>query len=265
MKFSKTSHLLLTTSALALLAMGQLATAAQPLTQAKESLAASDKSAQQSQHKIEKLDDKHLTLLQEYKQVLAETELLQVYNRQMEKITANQMQELASLSQQIRQVKYTEQGVLPLMNQMLDMLAKFVALDMPFLLNERQVRLKQLDNLLTRADVTVSEKYRRVLEAYQIEVEFGRTLEVYKEKDAQQILSNYLRVGRVALYKARLDFSAAQSFDKASQSWLDVDSSDLRDLKKAYSVAEQSAAPELLTLPMSRLQSATSSEQGLAK
>jgi len=225
---------------------------ANTLSQSKEVVEQTDKAGQKSQKRIESLDDTTQTMLQDYKQAVAETELLKVYNKQMEEIIANQEAEIASIDEQIRQIKYTEQGVLPLMNQMLATLEAFIQLDMPFLLKERETRLVNLKQLMTRADVTVSEKYRRVLEAYQIEVEFGRTLEVYKEKDDQQVLNTYLRVGRIGLYKASLDFSQAWAFNNTSKEWNEIDSGLLRDLKKAYSVAGQTSAPEILTLPLNQ-------------
>ena len=36
--------------------------------------------------------------------------------------------------------------------------------------------------MMARADVTISEKYRRILEAYQIELEYGRTFDSYQGK-----------------------------------------------------------------------------------
>ena len=35
---------------------------------------------------------------------------------------------------------------------------------------------------MTRADVTISEKYRRIVEAYQVEMDYGRTIEAYEGK-----------------------------------------------------------------------------------
>lgn len=243
-KVSITSYLLVASAVLPLNAT------ANTLSQSKGVVVQADKAGQKSQKRVEALDETTQTMLQDYKQAVAETELLKVYNKQMEEIIANQEAEIGSIDEQIRQIKYTEQGVLPLMNQMLVTMDAFIQLDMPFLLKERETRLANLKQLMTRADVTVSEKYRRVLEAYQIEVEFGRTLEVYKEKDEQKVLNSYLRVGRIGLYKASLDFSQAWVFDNASKQWVEIDSGLLRDLKKAYSVAGQTSAPEILTLPL---------------
>ena len=133
---------------------------------------------------------------------------------------------------------------------MLDALQQFNQLDLPFLQKERATRLAKLRELMTRADITVSEKYRRVLEAYQIEVEYGRTLETYREKADDNIVYDYLRIGRTALYRLTLAGDTAWAWDKASANWLLLEASLLRDIRKAQDVARQTAAPELLTIPL---------------
>ena len=66
------------------------------------------------------------------------------------------------------------------MLKMIEVMSLFVELDLPFLPEERQTRIIQLQTLMERADVTLAEKYRRILEAYQVETEYGRTIEAYK-------------------------------------------------------------------------------------
>ncbi len=136
------------------------------LASAQQQISATDNSGRNSQQKVEKLDDQTQLLLNEYRQLRAETEQLALYNRQMAAIVYNQDKELESLARQITEIERTERGILPLMSRMLDSLEQFVALDTPFLPQERGARIALLKDLLTRADVTVSEKFRRVLEAY---------------------------------------------------------------------------------------------------
>ena len=115
---------------------------------------------------------------------------------------------MASIDQQLRDVETTSREVLPLMQRMLDTLGQFVDLDAPFLLDERKNRVAMLETMMPRADVTLSEKYRRIVEAYQVEMDYGRTLEAYEAKlgdgdDARTV--QFLRVGRVALLYQTLD------------------------------------------------------------
>ncbi|MFT7259674.1 MAG: hypothetical protein ACI9MS_001536 [Glaciecola sp.] len=203
-----------------------------------------------SQQAVDSLDDAYQVLLQDYRATNSEIDQLELYNKQMSAIVENQKSEIIKIDQQVRDIEFTEQGILPLMSQMLDSLEQFNRLDLPFLQKERATRLSKLRELMTRADITVSEKYRRVLEAFQIEVEYGRTLETYREKADDNIVYDYLRIGRTVLYRLTLSGDTAWAWNKASSQWLTLDSSLLRDIRKAQDVARQTAAPELLTLPI---------------
>jgi len=206
--------------------------------------------AAMSQNKVDTLDDDYQALLQDYRATNGEIDQLELYNKQMSAIVKNQQAEIVKIDQQIRDIEFTEQGILPLMSQMLDSLEQFNQLDLPFLQKERATRLAKLRELMVRADITISEKYRRVLEAFQIEVEYGRTLETYREKADDNIIYDFLRIGRTALYRLTLSADHAWVWNKAASQWTTLDSSLLRDVRKAQDVARQTAAPELLTLPI---------------
>jgi chromosome segregation ATPase len=220
------------------------------LEQGRSNVAKGTNQAAVSQQKVDKLDNAYQGLLQDYRATNGEIDQLKLYNKQMSAIVENQQAEIKKIDQQIRDIEFTEQGILPLMSQMLDSLEQFNQLDLPFLKKERATRLSKLRQLMTRADITISEKYRRVLEAFQIEVEYGRTLETYREKAADNIIYDYLRIGRTVLYRLTLSADTAWAWDKTSSQWVALDSSLLRDVRKAQDVARQTAAPELLTLPL---------------
>ena len=67
------------------------------------------------------------------------------------------------------------------MLEMIDTLGQIVEADIPFRIHERRARVVRLRDMMDQAEVTASEKYRRVMEAYQGELEFGRTTEAYSD------------------------------------------------------------------------------------
>jgi uncharacterized protein YoxC len=158
--------------------------------------------AKKSQAKIDALNEDTRKLLSEYKIVLKEIEGLRVYNRQLEKQIANQEREMAQLSSSIDEVTVIERQITPLMLRMIDGLEQFVELDVPFLLNERRDRIERLREIMDRADVAVSEKFSQVLRAFQIENEYGRTMETYGTTimlNGVERQVDMLKVGRIAL------------------------------------------------------------------
>ena len=206
---------------------------------------------QHTQQRIDGISDRTREMLAEYQRLGREHEALSIYNNQLERIVHSQEAEKTSLRTQLEDIELTQQEILPLMLRMIDRLEAFLATDVPFLMNERRQRVALLRELLDRADVTVAEKYRRVLEAYQVELDYGRTIEAYRDEldvDGTRRIVDILRVGRVGLYYQSLDGRYSGHWDPATGSWMPLDGSDRLAIRQGLRVARQEVAPELLRL-----------------
>lgn len=213
----------------------------------------SDKASAESQKKIDKLADETSGLAAEYRSALKQIDSLSGYNQQLEKLVDSQNQEIASLNTQSQSIETTQREIMPLILRMLDTLEKFVALDIPFLPDERRQRLASLKSLMDRADVSVSEKYRRVMESYQIETEYGRTLESYQGtvKDAHGPRTvEFLRIGRVALLYITLDGKEVGHWNQITKQFEPLDKRYRSSVAQGIRIAQKQAAPELLTVPV---------------
>jgi hypothetical protein len=215
-----------------------------------ETRAQSEASA--SQERIDEVDDDTQKMLAEYRQVTAEAESFKTYNDQLAAQIPSQVEEMESIQRQLQEVETTQREVLPMMQRMLATLEEFVGLDVPFLAEERRRRIANLKEMMDRADVTVSEKYRRIVEAYQIEMEYGRTLEAYEGKlgdqaDARAV--QFVRVGRVALMYQTLDRKQTGYWDAEKKDWV-VDDSYRHAFAENLEVAKKLGAPDLLVVPV---------------
>ena len=212
-----------------------------------------DNSAQ-SQQRINKLDEKTANLLHEYRHTIRQNQNLAVYNQQLKKLVDSQFTELTSLQQQLKDIEVTQQEITPLILRMLKTLEDFVALDVPFLPEERQQRLTQLRTTLDRADVTISEKFRLLLEAYQIENDYGRTIEAYRgelKKGATTKTVDFLRMGRVVFIYQTLDGQELAQWNQPKRGWQPLEPHYQSAVNKGLRIARKQRAPELLMLPVS--------------
>ncbi len=206
-----------------------------------------------AQGRIEALSDATDKLLTEYQSALRQHESLRIYNRQLDALIAAQEVERASLEEQTDRVELVSRDVTPLMLRMIDALGAFVSLDVPFLEEERADRILDLRKLMQRADVTEAEKYRRIMEAYQIENEYGRTIEAYRStlaRDDKEVTVNFLRVGRIALVYQTLDESEAGVWNQDSRRWEPLDGSFRSAIRHGLRIARKQTAPDLIRLPL---------------
>ncbi|RZV50002.1 MAG: DUF3450 domain-containing protein, partial [Pseudomonadales bacterium] len=183
---------------------------------------------------------------------------LRVYNKMLRKQLRGQENEIAVLENSIADVAMMERQILPLISRMVDGLEQFVAIDIPFLQKERTTRVVKLRKLLERSDVTVAEKTRRVMEAYQIENEYGRTVEAYKDKlalGAASFDADFLRIGRVALIYRTVGSRQVGYWDISEAGWRTLpDVPYKRYINKGLKVAKQEVAPELVSIPLNPAQ-----------
>ena len=212
--------------------------------------------AKASQARIEQLDDASREMLTEYRNALQQAEALQGYNAQLRELVAAQRKELAGYQQQLDGIERTQEAVTPQMRRMVEVLGEFIAADLPFLPDERSDRLAQLQDLLPRADVSLAEKYRRILEAYQVESDYGRTLEAWRGELPNEGTSRsveFLRLGRVMLYFQTLDGHESGWWNPQTRSWQILDGSARRPLRQAIAIARQEQAPAVLDMPVKTL------------
>mgnify|MGYP000175689427 CR=1 FL=1 len=122
------------------------------------------------------------------------------------------------------------------------------------LLEERQERVTNLRALMKRSDLTVAEKSRRVFEAYQIENDYGRTLEAYKGKldlGDRSFDVDFLRIGRLALLYRSVGNDRFGHWDRQARQWVETDQSQFRrNVDRGLRIARQEMAPELVTIPV---------------
>lgn len=210
--------------------------------------------AAKSQGKVDKIYQKKTEAIQDLRITRAEIAQLNIYNKQLRAIISDQENQVVSFEKQLKDIEVTQRGIMPLMERMLTMLDQFIELDLPFLLEERQSRVATLRALLISSEVTISEKFRRVLEAYQIELEFGKTIEAYRAKGPTGKIVDFLRVGRIGLYYVMLNSGDAYAWDSKEREWLPLDSSYKASLAKGIQIARKQSAPSLISLQLPSLQ-----------
>lgn len=209
--------------------------------------------ASRSQTRIDQLDADTRRKLEAYRQAIWERQQLEVYSEQLEELQRIQTEDVTRLREELAEVPLSEEDLMPLMLRMVNALGRFVEADLPFLAEERQQRLTSLKQMLGDVELSISDKYRRVIEAYQIELDYGRGLASERtELDVagRRVVVDLLRVGRVAMYFLSLDGGTAAIWDQSQGQWSELPATHRSMIRQGIRIAREVAAPELLELPV---------------
>jgi hypothetical protein len=207
-----------------------------------------------SQERVDHLMSETDKLLNEYQALLQKSEYQKSYNNELRILKEEQVEELISLDQQLKDIVITKQKLLPLLREMVSTLTQFIKLDLPFKKKQRLIALDKLNQVLSSSSTSISEKYRRVMEMYQAENDYNYDLEVYRdtvELNNERLSVQILRIGRSHLYLQTMDGKTSAMWNKESKAWGVLDNRYHLNIRKAMRVASKKSAPELLELPYS--------------
>lgn len=225
----------------------------EPLTQAVSVRRQGNLDGVASQKRIDATSAETESLFSQYQSALAQIDSIRVYNGQMRRLIKFQEQEIVSLHDQVDRVEIVGRSVTPLMLRMIEAIDATVRLDIPFLARERAEHISELRKLMGRADVSSAEKYRQIMETYQIENEYGRTIEAYRSTlilGGTEVKVDLLRFGRIALVYQTLDGKETGVWNQETRGWDALDSGYRTGIREGLKIARKQVAPDLIRLPL---------------
>lgn len=209
--------------------------------------------AKASQVKVDALAEETRDLFHDYQGELKLIEDLRAHNRQKERLIRRQEQALSEIRINMQKVTGVERQVAPLMERMLTALDQFIELDVPLRIDERRDRVERLRSTLDREDVALSEKFSVVLNAYQIETEYGYAMDAYTgrvEVDGTERVVDILHVGRVALLYQTTDGVETGYWNRSAKRWEVLDDSYQTAVRNGIRMARAQASLNLLRIPV---------------
>ncbi len=207
----------------------------------------------QAQVEIDGLADATQEAIGEYRVRLQELDRIRRYNDNLQRIIDDQEREKASLARQIDEFGDLEQGIVPLLMDMVEDLDRFVNLDVPFGIKVRRQMVAGLRELMDRSDVSIAEKYRNIMGAYIGETSVGRNMVSYLgdlEIDGVSRNVNFLSVGRVLLAYQTPDREQTGYWDNRAREWRPLDNSYRGPIMQGIRMAQKLAPPDLLVIPV---------------
>ena len=251
-KVSKKS--LIATAIVGVLALaGSNIAAADALTDLQKAEAKIFKQSAKSQAKINNIYEQTQDLLAEYRNTVDEGDVLRGYNDHVQRMVDDQQVNLVSLQRQIDSIDEFKQGVVPLMYKMIDSLDKFIELDVPMNLDRRKDRIANLRDIMDDSNVTTSEQFRLVLEAYEIEAGYGTIFDAYQgeiDLGGRTLTADFVHMGRVALVAQSLDAKNSWLWNNQTRAWEELGDEYLKPITDAIRMARKQLPMDLAKLPV---------------
>jgi FtsZ-binding cell division protein ZapB len=227
--------------------------AADTLTNLQSAEAKIFKASKKSQTKINSIYEQTQELIAEYRNVVDQADVLKGYNDHVQRLVNGQKENIQSLQDQIDSIDKIKQGVVPLMYKMIDTLEKFVSLDIPVKLESRKERIAQLREVMTNPNVTTSEQFRLVLEAYEIEAGYGTTFEADQGElnlGDRTITADFVNMGRIAYLAESLDLKHAWVWNNQTRAWEELGEEYLKPVTDTIRMARKQLPMDLTKLPV---------------
>ena len=212
--------------------------------------------AEQVQQQINQLDDERSDMVGEFRTLLQRKTAAELYARQQAAAVESQEREIASLTDQLSRVDEITSQTVPMLETLIDDLDAFVDADLPFRLEERKDRIARLREYLVDPNVSVTERYRQIMDAYTAEMEVGRKTDTWKETitvDDKEVTVDMVLFGRVALVYMDPTGRYAKRYDRETSSWVDLESKYKAEIEKAIRIIQGKRTQDVMYVPATKL------------
>ena len=203
-----------------------------------------------SQDNIDQTERQTDKIVNEWKVVSKQVEGLKLYNAQKRIQIQAQLDLMDKLDEQLVQVVVMQRQIPPLAGKMLDTLETFIKLDTPFRAEERRARVDLVRSSMSKPKVTASEQVRQVLEAYNIEAEYGRKIDTYEDKLADGTVVNILVIGRIGMFYQTKDERTSGRWDNETGQWEELPGSYRKPIRDGIRMAKKLAPVDMLLMPV---------------
>ena len=163
---------------------------------------------------------------------------------------------VAQKQQRLENARRMSEELSPFLHDSLSRLELLIYEGDSFLIPERQARLDRLRETITAPDISPGEMYRKIMEAFFVEAEYGNTVEVYRETlsvEGADIRANVLRFGRLAMFCQTLDEKQCGVLDPASNQWRWLPAKFVPELSRAFSMAQKQLPMDIVSLPLGKV------------
>jgi len=212
--------------------------------------------ASQVQQQINQLDDQRSDMVGEFRTLLQRKTAAELYARQQAAAVESQERELETLQDQLNRVDEITSQTVPMLEQLIDDLDMFIDADLPFKLQERKARIERLRSYLTDPAISVTERYRQIMDAYIDEMEVGRKTDTWSEEvsiDGEPVMVDMVLFGRVALVYMDPSGRYAKRYDRATKSWIDLEGKYKPEIEKAIRIIQGKRTQDVMYVPATKL------------
>lgn len=198
---------------------------------------------------------------------------------QQELFVSQQDVKISSLNSQIDGLDDWKASIDPMLGKMATGIAGQIRSDYPFEMDRRLPRLQSLEKSIKDPAASVGDKYRKALNVYKLEVNYGQSMEAKKgnhpinptirvgddrwEKDdngevkfdkngerTEIFDGSYLRYGRLAYVYLQADSTQAMRYDLGAKEWADLPKKSIADIRRGVKIASGEAAPNVVKVPL---------------
>ncbi|MFW6179257.1 MAG: DUF3450 domain-containing protein [Desulfohalobiaceae bacterium] len=212
---------------------------------------------QQTQKEREEWQEERQEMVDRYDRLQEENKDLKDQHGELREQVESAKERVSGKEKQLQDIEQVAEDIEPFLDNRLASLEQLVEKDLPFLTAEREKRLQRLEELMQDSEQKVSEKYRRIMEAYLVEAEYGRTIEVQQKSiqvEGRSIRADIFRLGRLGLFYQTRDNQESGWYNVAQEEWQELPVKFNRAIGKAIDIGAERQPAELLTMPLGRLE-----------